>query len=176
MENKEFSLTLFHLSQFFGDKYAWGCRTHEVVGYDREANRFVIIEDGLCRGSDWMYQIWDFNGAEMTAENWFFNNYKWGCDDSGATLVCEEVFDGFENLIFVNTKDGFEHLSPKEIEELQEKGEKCFIVQEFELDGCDCRQYDDDDFFATVQTKDGDYKGIDAKSLDELKDKIARMQ
>lgn len=176
MENKEFSLTLFQLSQFFGDKYVWGCRTHEVVGYDKEANRFVIIEDGTCKGSEWVYQIWDFNGAEMTAEDWFFKYGKWGCDDVGATLVCEELFNGFENLIFAHTKDGFVHLSKKEIDELQAKGEKCFIVQEFKLDGCDCRQYDDDDFFATVQTKDGKYKGVDSKTLYELRDKIAEMR
>ena len=176
MENKEFSLTLFHLSQFFGDNYVWGTRTHEVVGYDKEANRFVIIDDGLCRGSDWMYQIWDFNGAEMTAEDWFLGKHKWGCDDSGATFVCEERFNGFENPIFVNLKDGFAHLSKSEIDELQSKGEKCFIVKEFEFEGCECEQYDVDDFFATVQTKDGKYKGIDAKSLDELKDKISEMK
>ena len=99
MEKNEFSLSLFHLSQFFGDNYVWASRTHEVVGYDKETNRFVIIEDGTCQGSEWMYQIWDFNGAEMSAEDWFFRKYKWCCDDFGATLICEELFNGFENLI-----------------------------------------------------------------------------
>lgn len=176
MEDKEFTLTIHHLSQFFGDNYVWGCRTHEAVGYDKEANRFVIIEDGICNGCDWMYQIWDFNGAEMTAEDWFFKHYKWSCDDVGATFICENVFNGFEDLIFVNRGGHFEHLTKSEIDELQSKGEKCFIVQEFELDDCECEQYDEDDFFATVQTKDGKYKGVEAKSLDELRDKIAEMR
>lgn len=174
MEDKEFSLTLFHLSQFFGDKYAWSCRTHEVVGYDREANRFVIIEDGACQGRDWMYQIWDFNSAEMTAEDWFHTCGKWSADGYGATLVCEKLFNGFEDLIFVNVNGHFDHITQSEIDELISKGEKCFIVKDFELDGCECEQYDEDDFFATVQTKDGRYIGVDAKSLDELKDKIAK--
>lgn len=176
MEKNEFSLTLFHLSQFFGDNYVWTPRTHEVVGYDKETNSFVIIEDGTCKGSEWMYQIWDFNGAEMTAENWFFKHYKWGCDDAGATLVCEKLFNGFEDLIFVKVNDYLTHLTQKEIDELISKGEKCFIIKEFELDGCYCEQYDEDDFFATVQTKEGKWEGVDAKSLDELKDKIAEMQ
>ena len=176
MEDKEFSLTLFHLSQFFGDNYVWGCRTHEAVGYDKEANRFVIIEDGTCQGSDWMYQIWDFNGAEMTAEDWFFKHYKWGCDDAGATLVCEKLFNGFEDLIFVKANGHFVHITKSEIDDLISKGEKCFIVKDFEFKGCECEQYDEDDFFATVQTKDGQYKGVDAKSLDELRDKIAEMR
>lgn len=174
MEEKEFSLSLFHLSQFFGDNYVWGSRTHEAVGYDKESNRFVIIDDGTCRCSDWMYQIWDFNGAEMSAEDWFFKHLKWGCDDVGATFVCEELFNGFENLIYVHLKHGYEHLTQSEIDELQSKGEKCFIVKDFEFEGCDCVQYDEDDFFATVQTKDGYYKEIDAKSLEELKDKILK--
>jgi len=176
MEDKEFSLTLFHLSQFFGDGYVWGCRTHEAVGYDKEANRFVIIEDGACQGSDWMYQIWDFNGAEMTAEDWFFKHYKWGCDDAGATLVCEKLFNGFEVLIFVNINGHFDHITQSEIDELISKGKKCFTVKQFEFEGCECEQYDEDDFFATVQTKSGKYEGVDAKSLDELKNKIAEMK
>lgn len=173
MEDKEFSLTLCNLSLFFGDNYVWGSRTHEAVGYDKETNRFVIIEDGTCRGRDWMYQIWDFNGAEMSAEDWFFKKYKWCCDNVGATLICEELFNGFENLIFVHLEHGYENLTQSEIDELQSKGEKCFIVKHFEFEGCDCAQYDEDDFFATVQTKDGRYKGVEAKSLDELRDKIA---
>ena len=176
MEDKEFSLTLFHLSQFFGDNYVWGCRTHEVIGYDKEANRFVIIDDGACQSSEWMYQIWDFNGAEMTAEDWFFKYGKWGCDGVGATLVCEKLFNGFENLIFVRLNTGFEHITQSEIDELQSKGEKCFIVFDFEFEGCDCKQYDEDDFFATVQTKDGKYKGVEAKTLNGLKDKIAEIR
>ena len=176
MEDKEFSLTLFHLSQFFGDNYVWGCRTHEAVGYDKEANRFVIIEDGMCLGCDWMYQIWDFNGAEMTAEDWFFKHYKWGCDDAGATLVCEKLYNGFEDLIFVKANGHLTNLTQSEIDELQSKGEKCFIVEHFEFEGCKCVQYDEDDFFATVQTKDGKYEGVEAKSLDELRDKIAEMR
>lgn len=176
MENKEYSLTLFNLSQFFGDNYVWACRTHETVGYEKETNRFVIIEDGMCQGSDWMYQIWDFNGAEMTAEDWFFKHHKWGCDDFGATLVCEELFNGFENLIYVHFKRGYGHITQSEIDELQSKGEKCFVVKQFEFEGCECEQYDEDDFFATVQTKDGDYKGVEAKTLNELKDKIAGMR
>lgn len=40
----------------------------------------------------------------------------------------------------------------------------------FEID------YDEDDFFATVQTKSGKYEGVEAKSLDELRDKIAEMR
>ena len=176
MENKEFSLTLFHLSQFFGDDYIWCPRTHEVVGYDRESNRFVIIEDGICQGSEWTYQIWDFNGAEMTAENWFLKYGKWGCDDAGATLVCEKLFNGFEDLIFVNVNGRFDHMTQSEIDELQSKGEKCFVVKDFELDGCYCEQYDEDDFFATVQMKSGKYEGVDAKSIDELKNKIAEMR
>ena len=176
MEDKEFTLTLHHLSQFFGDNYVWGCRTHEAVGYDKEANRFVIIDDGVCQGSDWMYQIWDFNGAEMTAENWFFKHYKWGCDDAGATLVCEKLFNGVEDLIFVNVNGHFEHLTKSEIDELQSKGEKFFIVKDFKFEDCDCTQYDEDDFFATVQTKDGQYKGVEAKSISELRDKIAEMR
>jgi hypothetical protein len=121
-----------------------------------------------------MYQIWDFNGAEMSAEDWFFKHLKWGCDDVGATFVCEELFNGFENLIYVHLKHGYEHLTQSEIDELQSKGEKCFIVKDFEFEGCYCEQYDEDDFFATVQTKDGYYKGVDAKSLEELKDKILK--
>lgn len=174
MEDKEFSLTLFHLSQFFGDNYVWGTRTHEVVGYDKEANRFVIIEDGICQGREWMYQIWNFNGAEMTAEDWFLKKYKWCADDFGATLVCEKVFNGFEDLIFVKVNGHLTHLTQSEIDDLRAKGEKCFIVKDFEFEGCDCVQYDEDDFFATVQTKDGRYKGVDAKSLDELRDKIVK--
>ena len=173
MKTKEFSLTLFHLSQFFGDDYVWGTLTHEAVGYSKEANRFVIIDDGICKGRDWMYQIWDFNGAEMTAEDWFFKHYKWGCDHVGATLVCEKLFNGFEDLIFVKANGHFDHITQSEIDELRSKGKKCFIIKEFELDGCYCEQYDEDDFFATVQTKDGKYEGVDAKSLDELKNKIA---
>jgi hypothetical protein len=172
MEDKEFSLTLCDLSLFFGDNYVWGSRTHEVVGYDKESNRFVIIEDGTCRGRDWMYQIWDFNGAEMSAEDWFFKKFKWCCDDVGATLVCEELFNGFENLIFVHLEHGYENITQSEIDELQSKGEKCFIIKHFEFEGCDCVQYDEDDFFATVQTKDGRYKGVEAKSLDELQHAI----
>lgn len=173
MTKEEFSLTLFHLSQFFGDNYVWGSRTHEAVGYDKESNRFVIIEDGTCRGRDWMYQVWDFNGAEMSAEDWFFKKYKWCCDDVGATLICEELFNGFENLIYVQLKYSYTHLTQSEIDELQSKGEKCFIIKDFEFEGCDCVQYDEDDFVATVQTKDGYYKEVEAKSLEELREKIA---
>jgi hypothetical protein len=122
-----------------------------------------------------MYQIWDFNGAEMTAEDWFKYG-KWGCDGVGATLVCEELFNGFENLILVKTKNGFKHILKKEIDELQTKGEKCFVVKQFEFEGCECEQYDEDDFFATVQTKDGKWEGVDAYSLNELRDKIAEMR
>lgn len=136
----------------------------------------MIIEDGTCQGGVWMYQIWDFNGAEMTAEDWFFKHNKWCSDDVGATLVCEELFNGFENLIFVHLKRGYEHITQSEIDELQSKGEKCFIIKQFEFEGCDCTQYDEDDFFAVVHMKDGQYKGVDAKSLDELRDKIAEMR
>lgn len=173
MEEKEFSLTLFHLSQFFGDNYVWGSRTHEVVGYDKETNRFVIIEDGTCQGSEWMYQIWDFNGAEMSAEDWFFKKYKWCCDDVGATLVCEELFNGFEKLIYVHLKYSYTHLTQSEIDKLQSKGKKCFIIKYFEFEGCDCVQYDEDDFVATIQTKDGHYEEVEAESLEELREKIA---
>lgn len=172
MENKEFSLTLRHLSKFFGDKYVWGIHTHEVVGYHKKANRFVIIEDGLCQGCEWMYQIWDFNRAEMSAEDWFFKHETWRCAEFGATLVCEKLFNGFENLIFVNVNGNFIHMPQSEIDELQSKGEKCFVVKYFELNGCRCEQYDDDNFFATVKSKDGTYKVVEAKSLDEMRNKI----
>jgi len=172
----EFGLTLFQLSGFFGDKYVWGCRAHEVVGYNKETNCFVIIEDGMCGSADWMYQIWDFDGAEMSAEDWFFKYHKWCCDGVGATLVCENRFNGFENLIFVHLKRGYVHLTQSEINELQSNGEKCFIVKNFNFEGCDCFQYDENDFFATVQTKDGKYKGVEAKSLDELREKIAEIR
>lgn len=176
MEERECSLSslsLYHLSQFFGDNYVWGSRTHEAVGYDKETNRFVIIEDGTCQGNDWMYQIWDFNGAEMSAEDWFFKYGKWGCDGVGATIVCEELFNGFENLIYVNVDGSLEHLSQAQIDTLKSNGQKCFIVKEFEFEGCECVQYDEDDFFATIHTKDNQYKGVEAKSLEELKEKIS---
>lgn len=176
MKNEEFALTLSHLTIFFGDDYIWTCRTHEVVGYNTNENRFVIIEDGCCLGTNWMYQIWDFNNAEMTAEEWFFKKYKWCCDNVGASLVCEELFNGYENLIFVHSKHGYEHLTQSEIDELQSKGEKCFVVKHFEFEGCDCVQYDEDDFFATVHTKDDKYKGIEAKSLEVLKDVILKIK
>lgn len=54
----------------------------------------------------------------------------------------------------------------------QAGGEKCFVVKYFELNGCRCEQYDDDNFFATVKSKDGTYKVVEAKSLDEMRNKI----
>ena len=75
-------------------------------------------------------------------------------------------------LIFVHLEKGYENITQSEIDALQSKGEKCFVVKHFEFEGCDCVQYDEDDFFATVLTKDNRYGGVEAKSLDELKDKI----
>lgn len=173
MRRKKLNLTIHILDQFFGDGFVWASRTAELVGFNREKNLFVIIEDGQCFDDSWLYQLWDFNGAECTAEEWFFNNYKYCCDNMGATILKEEWFTGFESMYECKTSTGFEFYTRAEIDEMKRQGKKCFeIPEDIDYHGGIITQYDIDDFAGFYQDKEGKWITVDGKTLEEVQSQM----
>ena len=74
------NLTIRALEIYFGEDFCWRTAVAEIIGVNPKTNKFVIIDDGNCYDDSWMYSIYDFEGCEITALEWFEKCYKYPID------------------------------------------------------------------------------------------------
>ncbi len=71
------NMTIRALELFFGEDYYWRTSGAELIGVNPITNKFVIIDDGACFDDSWLFSVYDFNGCDMSAFEWFNRKYKY---------------------------------------------------------------------------------------------------
>ena len=73
----ETNLSLTLLENFFGDGWFWHSLGAELVGFNKDKNQLIVIDDGRCFSDSWLYTIYDFAKCEETAMEWALKNWKY---------------------------------------------------------------------------------------------------